>query len=434
MKKILATLLVVAMVLSLAACGDKNNTTNNTSNNTPAGPVDMTKACSLTMWCIAVETDSNRASYEHAIADMKAKYPNIDFKWEATQNDDYKPKIKAAFQADAVSDIFFTWSCAFLGEFVKAGKVYCLDEAYKEFADKIDMARMCKNTTYDGKKYGVPLTMNIVALFANMDILKSVGYDDVPATYEDLLKCCEALKAKNIIPFGCAAAADQTWCVTEYVEPIIEKACGAKVLDDIFAGNASWDNADVAKAVDIFQDMINKGYFDPDGAGLNNDTVKSNFIAGEYAFYMNGTWNCADFAKEAKLNVKVSEFPVIDSSKSKLGQLIGGPSDTLAVWNGSKNAAVAAKYTLEMGQLLSKYGYLDGCGLPAWKVDYDISNINPLTKKVAEIVNNSDYMVLFGDTAMKAESADKYLKEIAKVYGGEVNGTTFTSDLKNSIK
>ena len=416
MKKFLATLLAIVTVLSLCACGKKDD-----------GKI------TLKMWCIATESDSNRKSYENAIKDMAAKYPDITLEWEAIENEAYKTKIKTAVTGDNMPDIFFTWSCAFLGDFVSAGKVYCLDEAYKDFASKLP-EKMCKNTTYDGKKYGVPLTMNIVGLFANMELLKKAGYDEIPGTYEEFIKCCDALKAQGIIPFGCAGK--ETWCVTEYLESVIEKSCGAQVLDDIFMGRASWDNADVAKAVDTFQSMVTKGYFDPDGAALKNDVVKTNFMAGKYAFYMNGTWNCADFSNDAnfKDKVKVAEFPVINGDKAKLGQLIGGPSDTLAVAKSSKNAATAAKYTFELGQLICKYGYLDGCGLPAWTVDYDASAVNPLTQSVAEIVAKSDYMVLFGDTAMTSEDAAKYLKEVDSVYSCEVDGSKFVSDLKASIR
>lgn len=413
MKKFLAMLLAIVAVLGLSACGKDDG---------------------LTMWCIATKSDSNRHSYEAAIADMEKKYPDTKLNWEAIENETYKQKIKAAVAGDNMPDIFFTWSCAFLGDFVEAGKVYCLDEAYKGFADKLP-EKMCKNTTYNGKKYGVPLTMNIVGLFANMDILAEVGYTEVPDTYEKLIECCNALVAANKIPFGCAGK--ETWCVTEYLESIIEKSIGAKALDDIFMGKttkASWDNADVAKAVDLFQTMIDNKYFDPDGVSLGNDAVKQNFIDGKYAFYMNGTWNCADFSKKGPKNVKVAEFPVIDATKSKLGQLIGGPSDTLAVAKSAKDAENTAKYTFELGQLICKYGYLDGCGLPAWTVDYDASKVNALTQSVAKIVTDSDYMVLFGDTAMPSDEAGKYLDQVAKVYTKQVDGAGFIKALKEGIR
>ncbi len=453
-KRLVSVLLAAAMVLSLVACGNAAapaastdaapaaDTTTETTEEAPAAepateevaeaPSD--EPITLTMWCIATEGDSNRHAYEAAIADMAEKYPNVTLEWEAIENEAYKTKISAAMASgEGLPDIFFTWSCAFLGDFVNQGRVYCLDDVLAKYSDELPES-MLGNTTYDGKHYGVPTTMNIVALFANMDLLAQAGWDKVPENYDELIQCCDDLVAAGIIPFGCAGG--ETWCVTEYLEPIIEKTIGADALNDIFLGRATYNNPDVAKAVDTFQEMIDKGYFDPAGASLPNDDVKANFIAGRTAFYQNGTWNCADFANNADFlpKVKVTEFPVIDSSKSKLGQLIGGPSDTLAVTASSPNAEIAAEYAAELGKLICHYGYLDGCGLPAWTPYGDTSNINPLTQSVAEICKNADSYVLFGDTAMSAVDKDPYLDAVAKVYGKKLDGQGFIDELAGAIR
>lgn len=446
LKKFAALLLAGAMTLSMAACGSGGSGSGNDSGAGTGGSnaggtsggssnaVSLENAeCNLEMWCIATESDSNRHSYEAAIDEMKKEYPNITLDWEAFENQSYKTKIKAAVAADEMPDIFFTWSCAFLGDFVASNKVYCLDDAYQEYKSELPEVMM-GNSTYDGKHYGVPLTMNIVGLFANMDLLKEAGYDEIPGTYDEFIKCCDALKEKDIIPFGCAGS--ETWCVTEYLESVIEKSIGADAMNDIFLGRATWNNPEVAAAVDTFQSMVNNGYFDPNGISLSNDEVKANFMAGKYAFYMNGTWNCADFANDANFfpKVKVAEFPVINSDKAELGQLIGGPSDTLAVAASSENAAIAAKYTFELGKRICHYGYLDGCGLPAWTPYGDTSSVNALTQDVANICNAAKAYVLFGDTAMNADEANTYLDYVAQVYGCKVDGQGFIDGLTKDIR
>ena len=450
MKKVLATLLTGVMAFSMVGCGEAatnsapaepatatvtETETETSKADTPAEPAADAagEQIDLTMWCIATESDSNRHSYEAAIADMAEKYPNVNFTWEAFENQSYKTKIKAAVSANEMPDIFFTWSCAVLGDFVEAGKVYCLDDAYENYKSELPEVMM-GNSTYDGKHYGVPLTMNIVGLFANMELLEQVGYTEIPGTYDEFIACCDALKAAGIIPFGCAGK--ETWCVTEYLESVIEKSAGADTLNQIFAGKATWNNQDVADAVDTFQGLVNNGYFDPSGIGLTNDEVKNNFMAGKYAFYMNGTWNCADFAANAdfKDKVKVGEFPVINADKSKLGQLIGGPSDTLAVAASSPNAEAAAEYAFELGKLICHYGYLDGCGLPAWTPYGDTSSVNELTQTVAGIVAGADTMVLFGDTAMTADSANTYLSYVDQVYGCLLDGKQFIEGLSKDIQ
>ena len=124
--------------------------------------------------------------------------------------------------------------------------------------------------------------------------------------------------------------------MTEYLEPIIEKTIGYEALNAIFAGKATWNDEAIAKAVDVFQEMVTKGYFAADGLTLGNDQVKANFIAGKYAFYQNGSWNCGEI-NDAEGNFQVALFPVMDAEKATYGQVIGGPSDSLAVSATSKN-------------------------------------------------------------------------------------------------
>jgi len=410
MKKLVALVLAVAMLLSLtSAFAEAEKPT-------------------LTLWCIATESDANRPAYEKAIPAVEEAL-GIKIEWEAFENDSYKTKIKST-SAEELPDIFFTWSGAFAGDFAAAGKIYCLDNEYPNYAADLPEV-MLQNSTYDGKHYAVPLTMNIVTLFANMDLLKEVGYDAVPTTYEDLIACCDALVAKGIIPFGCSGNA--TWCVTEYLEPIIEKTIGYEAMNEIFAGRATWNDPAIATAVDTFQEMITKGYFDPDGLSLDNDTVKANFIAGKYAFYQNGSWNCGEI-NDADGNFQAALFPVMDAEKATYGQVIGGPNDALAVSAASKDPDLAAKAAFALGKEICHYGYLAGSGLPAWTPDYDTSAVKPLVADVAKMVAESEGMVLFGDNAMSADPANIYLSYVAKVYGCEIDGAGFVEALTNELQ
>ena len=449
MKRILACLLVLTMVFSLAACDKKesndNKTTDAPANTTTDAPAASTtndgeyvssilqNAIELSLWDIAVEGDGNRPAYDQAMADLKAKYPNVKIVETVTENEAYKTKIKAAVGANELPDIFFTWAGAFLGDFVDAGKVHCLDDVLKKYVDNGELPEaMLGNSTYGGKHYGVPTTMNVVGLFANMDILASVGYDHIPATKEELVDCCDKLVAKGITPFVCAGK--ETWCDTEYLEPIMEKTIGATELNDIFRNGKTWNNEGIKTSVATLQEYIDKGYFDPNGIALSNDEAKAKFMQGQCAFYQNGTWNCGDFSNpdNVKFNVSVGEFPVMDSSKSKAGQLIGGPSDTIAVSEGP-NAAAAAEYAVEFGRLICHYGYLKGSGLPAWTPWGDLSEVSPLMKTVTEICNKANGYVLFGDNAMSAEIANIYLEYVALVYGKEIDGEGFVNGLVKEI-
>jgi len=414
MKKILALVLALCLVVGLCACGEKKS-----------------EKTVLTLWCIATESDANHEAYVKAIENFNSTHDDVEIQWEAFENESYKTKVKAAAQAGQLPDIFFTWSGAFLGDFANSGAALCLDEYYQSYEHKDQLpAVMLQNSSYNGKAYAAPLTMNVVTLFANMDMLAEVGYDHIPGTYEELTDCCDKLVAAGKIPFGCAGK--ETWCVTEYLEPVIIKTIGATELGNIFSLKSTWNNPDIATAVSTFQEMVNGGYFDPDGMALSNDEVKANFINGHYAFYQNGSWNCGEIAN-ASFAVQVGEFPVMNSANATSGMLIGGPNDALAVNAKSANADAAAKAVFEIARDVCHYGTLAGSGLPSWIPDYDTGSMDPLSVAVAEMVANANGMVLFGDNAQSAEIAGTYLDFVAQVYGCEIDGAGFVSGLTEKI-
>ena len=415
MKKFLAILLAFCMVFALCITAE-------------AAPAEEKTV--LTLWCIATESDSNHDAYVKAIEDFNASHDDVEIQWEAFENESYKTKIKAAAQAGELPDIFFSWSLAFLGDFVDAGAAKNLDDYYAPYDGQLPEV-MLANTTYDGHHYAAPLNMNIITLFANMDLLAEAGYTEIPGTYEELCDCCDKLLEKGITPFG--VSGKESWCVTEYLEPIILKTIGVDELKNIYAKDSTWNNEDIAKSIDIFQEMIDKNYFDPNALALGNDEVKENFIAGKYAFYQNGSWNCGDINDGTDATIQVGEFPVMNADNASLGMQIGGPNDCLAVNANSANADAAAKAVFEVARDVCHYGFLAGSGLPSWTPDYDTSEINPLTNAVAEMVSVSKGMVLFGDNSLSADDAGIYLDYVMQAYGKEIDGKTFTEGLAGDL-
>ena len=413
MKKLVALMLAVMMALGIASAFADDTV-------------------ELTLWSIAVESDSSYQSYIDAIAAFEAAHPNIKVNHETTQNEQYKIKIKAAMSVGTdLPDVFFTWGMSFLGDFVDAKRVLCLDEYYDAYKDELPK-NMCANASYDGKLYGVPYTMSMVVLFANMDLLKEAGYDHIPTTIEEMYACCDALLAKGITPFG--VSGKEIWCLTEYLEPLMIKSVGTQKLIDIYEGRASWNDPGIVKAVETFQDMVKKGYFDPNAAALGNDEVKTNFIAGKYAFYQNGSWNCGDISKaENAASFKAGLFPVLDPNNASLYELIGGPNNTLAVAATTEHKDEAVQLAFELGRAMSDADYKSGGNLPCWKADPE-AKVSDLVAQVVDIAGKAEGMVLFGDNFLSADNANTYLEYVQQAYFGEIDPAGFVDGLDADMK
>ena len=138
MKKILALALALCMIFALCACGQQAAPAPAAEKPAEAAPAADAAAPAaepaagqtvLKLWCIATESDANRPAYLKAIEEYEKAHPDVKIEMEAFENESYKTKLKAAMiggDADDLPDIFFSWSGAFLGEFVNAGKVQCV--------------------------------------------------------------------------------------------------------------------------------------------------------------------------------------------------------------------------------------------------------------------------------------------------------------------
>ncbi|MBQ9211397.1 MAG: extracellular solute-binding protein [Clostridia bacterium] len=411
MKKLVALMLAAIMLLGIAS----------------AVAEDVT----LNLWTIAVESDSSYQTFIDAIAAFEAAHPGVKVNHEPTQNEQYKIKIKAAMSAGTdLPDVFFTWGMGFLGEFVAADRVLNLDEYYPAYQEELPV-NMTANASYDGKLFGVPYTMSEVVLFANMEILASVGYDHIPTTIEEMNECCDALLAAGITPFG--VSGKELWCLSEYLEPLMIKSVGTERLIKLYNGEESWNNPDVIAAVEAFQNLVNKNYFDPNAAALGNDEVKTNFIAGKYAFYQNGSWNCGDIDKsENPAKFQAGLFPVLNADNASLYELIGGPNNTLAVTATTEHKEEAVALAFELGRFMSDADYKSGANLPCWTPDPD-AQVSDLVSQVADIAAKSEGMVLFGDNFLSADQANTYLDYIGLAYAGDITPEEFAQGMDDTL-
>ncbi|MBO4421207.1 MAG: extracellular solute-binding protein [Lachnospiraceae bacterium] len=395
---------------------------------TPDPNAEMT----LVLWDNATEISSNRFAYNKALEELKRQYPKVTIVEESYEYDYYKMKIKAALAANEMPDIFMAYSGCFLKDFVEAGKVYSLDDTLKQYIDSGEISEvMLGNSTYSGKCYGAPLAYNFVGFYANMDLLEKAGWYEIPKTIDELTECCEALLANGITPFDIGGS--EYWCVSEWIEPIIEKSIGQYTMRNIMYQYDTWNNKIIADAIDLFQSMIEKGYFGTDAEKRNNDEAKNNFMNGRCAFYQNGTWNNADIAYSG-INVKIGEFPVINSEYSQLGELIGGSSEVLAVANTSKNVEKAAEIAVELSRMISNYQYLDSAGLSPWRVYKDDSYVIELTREAQNLGFNATSFMLFGDSAMYMDDIGYYIEYVSKIFDGSINGESFIAELSEYLR
>lgn len=189
-----------------------------------------------------------------------------------------------------------------LGTFEQAG---LLAEVPKDLVNRDDYVNnsVWDAVSYDGKAYGVPISMETYALFYNKDKVK-----EIPKTMEELVN-----QAKAYGPSGFQFSMNEFYYGAAFVQSyggyIFGGEKGNTKVDDIGLAN---DGA--IKAYKFLQDLVQKDKFMP--ADITSDIANSSFKTGDAIFYIGGPWDISGF-KEAGVNFGVVKLPKINGVEAK---------------------------------------------------------------------------------------------------------------------
>ncbi len=200
MKKVLALLVVVMLVLGTVGCGNSTTTGSSTSSasasangssesSKPAEPVK------LTFWTLALQP-----TFTDFINGLLSKYktenPNVTITWQDLPYDAIQQKVLTATAADNSPDVVNIWSQLAL-TLAGKGALLDLDKAATEEQKSIYTESMYDSAKLGEGVYAFPwyATPNITCY--NTELLKKAGIEKPPATYDEELEMAAAVKEKT---------------------------------------------------------------------------------------------------------------------------------------------------------------------------------------------------------------------------------------------
>ena len=259
MKKIIALLLVVVMVLSLAACGAKK--------------ADDGKA---TVTMIAAQYGNETANWWAEFEQkFEAANENIDLVVDVVSwNDIYtvvNTRIANGEQPDLLNiDGFADYQAD--GLLLPASE-WVSEETYAKF-----FPSFLDQSVVDGVVWAVPDLASARALYYNADILAAAGVE-VPTTWDELKAACEAIKAydASIYPWGVDMTTDEG------------QACFAYYAwnngGDFTDANGNWvlNSAENAEAVEFIVSLVKEGLTNSDPTTETRYDLQEMFAAGKVA-------------------------------------------------------------------------------------------------------------------------------------------------------
>jgi len=259
MKKFLAMLLAVVMILGLAACGEKK-----------------TDDGKITLDVIAAEYGLKTKEWWTGFeADFEAANENIDLVVDVVSwNDIYtvvSTRIGNNNAPDILNiDVFADYQADGL---LLPAKDYVSDETYAKFYQSF-----LDQSVVDGEVWAIPDLASARAMYYNKDILDAAGVA-VPTTWDELVAACKAIKAYDpeIYPWGVDMTQDEGQaCFAYYIWNN-----GGDFTDA--SGNWTLNSDKNVEAIEFIIGMVKDGYTNSDPATETRYINQDMFGTGKVA-------------------------------------------------------------------------------------------------------------------------------------------------------
>lgn len=302
-----------AMLLPLAACG---------------GSADAGKTTiSFLSW-------DNEQIMKPFIDEFEKENPDIkvDFGYAPPTNE-YIQTLQTRLVGNQAPDVFVITS-ENKNDLIDNG--YALDMTGKSYVKKLSQANK-DFLSRDGKLYGQSISSWAAGIAYNKDLLGQVGYDSVPATWDEFLDLCGKLKNKGITPYIESLGDGNDRIPDSFMGAVYAKdGVDVTTLADKTPSTPGANEKDCVKA---WMKVYEKGYASRDNVGVSGDDAKTQFANGQVAMYTTGVWDFSAF-EGASFDWGFARIPALDKNHEQYSQ--GSPSPGLTIYSKLKGDKLKA--------------------------------------------------------------------------------------------
>lgn len=430
--KWLAVILAVLMLSAAFGCsggeatssGDMQSAAESTSSaeaDSSNGDAASGEKVDLTFMTIFVETDAasdiaTGAKYAR-INDFLADHPEVNFVNNSIPQTDYNTKIKAIIASDDLPDIWSIRGFAMGLAAIDADRLHTADDllskidGWKEsFSDGV-----FDDFLYKDQYWAIPVQLQGCSyLFLNMDIMKELGFEKAPATWDELVAAIKAAKDAGYVPL-CTGNKDKY--------PIAD--CVASWINDRYCTSdwhismrevkgARWTDQCFVDALKAFDELVQLDAFNEDANSLDQDQGQAYYANKQSPMFFSGAWGCEWIegnCSEEIINATVCALPPeIPGTPGAQNGAAGGGGWGYCVTKSVEGAKLDT--ACELLYYLTDEGYTEaslerGYGRYPGKTPEgaDTSKIGPISKQYLDSIPSTtwtpDYTVLTEPTTLE---------------------------------
>ena len=252
--------------------------------------------------------------------------------------------LRTALVSGHGPDLFFANAApSRMGLLAEAGLLQPVDEYYQEYGWGQEILPWAQaRAMFQGpddaqpKLYGVPESVEFMAVFYKQSVFSDLGLS-VPTTYQEFTDTLETLKTNGYLPIlgGFRDTFPRGW----FISTFFQASAGRAKIEDILAGNGSWNDPDILRAATAVKSLVDNGYLVPQSQSLGSDEAFQLWLNNPKAgLIVTGSWEVPDCIEQG---CRFFALPPINPDLE--AGLIGGVGGGLAISASAEDPDAAAK-------------------------------------------------------------------------------------------
>ena len=395
MKKLVATILTIAMILSMLGIVT-----------TVAAAEDKTVITFFHRW----PNEPKGPYMDQVIAAFEAENPDIDIVLiDPVLNDSYKEKIRVLVGSSEIPDVFMSWSGSFGENLVKSGRVLPVDDMiaqYPEWSSQI-IESQWGPFKYNGIQYGIPWSMDGKVFYYNKTVFDELGLS-IPETWDEFISLLDTLVAAGYeAPISAGFSGE--WAVSHYMGILVQRMVDPAIVAKDYALEGDFSDEGYVKAFDYFLELSK--YMTPDPCSVDHTYARNGFLDGDGVLCYMQLAEIKYLADGADFEYSFFDMPAVPNGKGDPNELTGAPAGMMisAECQHPEEAMAFVKFFInkENGGLMTKMTGELSCVKGAVN-EQTVSS--PKQLEAVDLILKSTNTTLWQDNAVDATVASAFMK------------------------
>ncbi len=315
--------------------------------------------------------------------------PGFDLSAVPLDHESFKSSIGDTLATGNPPDLYSYWAGAKTKAIID--QLEPIDDVWAEAGlDRVfPPALAASASSYEGKRYLVPLTQHAVGFFYNKKLFEKAGIG-VPSDWESFKGACAALKAAGITPI--ALGADSKWPAQFWFDYLLLRTAGPEYRERLMAGKAAWTDGEVRQAFSLWRDLLVAGYFNGTPESTKWDTGAARMVAEDQAAmtlmgtWILGVWNGFGLDWKEERDYGFFPFPTVSPG---VPSCVVGPVDGVVVPKRALNSAGAKRVLGFLAGATAQEAMSRGSGALAPNGTVPSSAYSAIQLRVREVIAES---------------------------------------------